>query len=153
LLSFWPDTDFDPSVRDEYNRLSMLEFVRIRDFLILHYKLTQRDDGELWRYTANMPIPDSLQHRIDQFKGYGRVVSDVADLFGPPSWVAVHLGQCNDPQRHDPLIDQRPVDSTAVLRQLHGAMDQVARSMPTHAQFLAQYCKAEPVAMPMKKVA
>ena len=151
LLALWPDRDFEASVREEYNRLSVLEFERIRDFLILHYKLTQRDDGELWRYTSSMAIPDTLQHRIDQFRSYGRVVSDVADLFGPPSWVAVHLGQLNDPQRHDPLVDQRPLEARAVLKQLHDAMQQVARSMPTHAQYLAQHCKAEPVML--KKVA
>ena len=142
LLALWPDLDFNPTVQAEYNRLGEQEFERIRDFLILHYKLTQRDDAPLWKYTQAMSIPDSLQHRIEQFRSYGRVVSDVADLFGPPSWVAVHLGQLNEPLRHDPLIDQRELDAAPILRQIHGAMLETARSMPTHAQFIERYCKA-----------
>ena len=138
LLALWPDLDFDPSVAAEYNRLSLQEFERVRDFLVLHYKLTRRSDSPLWRYTAAMSIPDSLQYKIEQFRQYGRIVVDGADLFGPPSWLAVHLGQRNDPQRHDPLVDLRPVDGLHYLRQQHQAMAQSAQQMPGHMAFIAQ---------------
>ena len=136
LLALWPDRDFDPLVIEEYNRLSLLEFERVRDFLILHYKLTQRDDTELWRYTAHMAIPDSLQYKIDQFKRQGRVIVDGADLFGPSSWIAVHMGQLNDPASHDPLVDLRALDGRQVLLQQHGAIEQAARQMPGHMDYI-----------------
>lgn len=132
LLALWPDRDFEPSVADEYNRLSRLEFERVRDFLVLHYKLTERDDAPLWRYTAAMDIPDSLQHKIEQFRQYGRVPVEGADLFGPASWVAVHLGQLNLPRRHDPLLDVRAVEGLKMLRQQHQAMVASAEQMPMH---------------------
>jgi tryptophan 7-halogenase len=122
LLAHFPDREFDPLVIDEYNRLGVHESERIRDFLILHYKLTQREDSPMWRHCAAMSIPDTLQHKIEHFRRFGRLVSDGIDLFGPPSWLAVHIGQFNWPLRHDPLVDLRNVDGDKVLRRLHGAM-------------------------------
>ena len=136
LLALWPDLDFDPSVAAEYNRLSQLEFERVRDFLVLHYKLTQRSDSPLWRHTSAMAIPDSLQYKIDQFRQYGRIVIDGADLFGPASWLAVHLGQLNTPRRYDPLLDQRAIDGAKFLRQQHQAMVVSAQKMPTQLEAL-----------------
>ncbi len=136
LLALWPDLDFDPAVTAEYNRLSSLEFERVRDFLVLHYKLTQRDDAPLWRYTAAMSVPDSLHNKIEQFGHFGRLVVEGADLFGPASWLAVHMGQLNTPRRHDPLIDLRAVDSVKMLRQQHAAMVTSAEKMPGHLEAL-----------------
>ncbi|MGP4763476.1 tryptophan 7-halogenase, partial [Klebsiella pneumoniae] len=76
----------------------------IRDFVILHYKLTQRDDSELWRYCAAMSVPDTLQYRIELFRQYGRLVPGELDLFGNTSWLAVHIGEHNLPQQSDMLL-------------------------------------------------
>jgi len=85
LLALFPDRNFDPLVMDEYNHIAATEFERIRDFIILHYKLTTRDDSELWRYCANMDIPDSLKFKIDHFKSFGRHIARNMDPFGHPS--------------------------------------------------------------------
>jgi len=138
LLALFPDRDCDPLVADEYNRIGVQEFERIRDFLILHYKLTERDDSPFWRHCAAMSIPDTLAWKIEHFKRYGRLVTDGSDLFGSASWLAVHIGQLNWPQRHDPLLDLRGIDGPAVLQRLRQAMAGAAEAMPTHAQFIAQ---------------
>lgn len=143
LLALFPDRDFDPMVFEEYNRLGNSEFERIRDFLVLHYKLTTRDDAPLWRYTSAMSIPDSLAYKLKHFKRYGRIVVDGYDLFGPPSWLAVHLGQLNMPERYDPLVDLRRIDGEATLKSLRKAMVQAAEAMPTHAEFIRRHCAAQ----------
>jgi tryptophan halogenase len=107
----------------------------VRDFIVLHYRLNRRPEA-LWRHTATMPVPDSLQYKIDQFARHGRIVVDGADLFGPASWLAVQLGQLNHPHRHDPLVDQRRIDGLRMLRQQHQAMVQAAERMPGHLAFL-----------------
>jgi tryptophan 7-halogenase len=142
LLALFPDRDFDPATIDEFNRISTNETERIRDFLILHYKLTQRDDSELWRYCANMSIPDTLAWKIDHFRRYGRLVALEMDLFAPPSWLAVHVGQFNIPERTDPLIDHRGLDAREWMGKLRAAMEAAAQQQPTHQQFIDKHCKS-----------
>jgi tryptophan halogenase len=142
IIAFFPDRNFDPLVTEEFNRVSVSENERIRDFIILHYKLTQRDDSELWRYCAAMPIPDTLQFKIDHFRKFGRVVSRENDLFGPPSWTAVHIGQFNTPEQADPVLGYRRADSRDWLEKLRAAMAANAQGLPSHADFIAQHCKA-----------
>ncbi len=142
LLALFPDRDFDPLVTAEFNHIAHNETERIRDFLILHYKLTQRDDSPLWRYTANMDIPDTLQFKIDHFRKYGRLIARENDLFGPASWSAVHIGQLNIPQRVDPLLDFRGNDGREWMNKLKAAMAYEASRQTTHQQFIDQHCKA-----------
>ncbi len=142
LLALFPDRDFDPLIIDEYNHIAVTEFQRIRDFIILHYKLTQRDDSELWRYVAQMDIPDSLQFKIDHFRRYGRHIAREMDLFGQASWHAVHLGQFNIPQNYDPIADYREAGGTEWLGKLRAAMAAEADRQTTHQQFIDQHCKA-----------
>jgi tryptophan 7-halogenase len=142
LLALFPDRSFDQATIDEFNRISSNETERIRDFLILHYKLTTRDDSELWRYTAAMDIPDTLQLKIDHFRRYGRLVAREMDLFAPASWLAVHIGQFNDPVGTDPLADFRGIDGREWLGKLRAAMVAEAARLPKHEQFIAQHCAA-----------
>ncbi len=141
LLALFPDRDFDPLVRDEYNRIAASEMERIRDFLVLHYHLNQRD-GELWRYCAAMSIPNTLAEKIEHFRRYGRLVQREYDLFGAASWLAVHVGQHNVPRHNDPLIHYRDIDATTWLARLREALAAAARQLPTHEEFIEAQCKA-----------
>ena len=142
LLALFPDRNFDPLVTEEYNRIAINEFERIRDFIILHYKLTQRDDTELWRYCAAMSVPDTVTWKIEHFRRHGRLVQRDADLFGPPSWLAVHIGQGNMPEGTDPLLPLRGADHADYLRKLETALARAAESMPTHADYIRANCAA-----------
>jgi tryptophan halogenase len=143
LLALFPDRDFAPHVTAEYNRMTQSEWERIRDFLILHYHLNRRTDGELWRHCAGYAIPDNLANRIAQFRSHGRLVSDGYELFQNPSWLAVHVGQGNLPERADPLTPHRSfVPGPQRLAQLRRAIDEVAADAPTHADFIARTCPA-----------
>jgi tryptophan 7-halogenase len=146
LIALFPDRGFDPLVIEEYNRLAIAEYERIRDFLVLHYKLTKRDDAELWRYCAAMDIPDTLATKIEHFRRYGRLVAREADLFGPPSWLAVHIGQGNWPEATDPVAAYRGVDGRGWLARLRAAMAQAANAQPDHAAFIAGQVGLTPAA-------
>ena len=142
LIAFFPDRDFDPATIAEFNRVAVTETERIRDFIILHYKLTQRNDAELWRYCAAMDIPETLQLKLEHFRRHGRLIAREMDLFAPASWLAVHLGQLNFPEGLDPLIDYRGIDAREWLGKLRGAMAAEAARQPSHQAFIDQHCKA-----------
>ena len=142
LVRLLPDAGFDPATIAEFNRQTDFEYERIRDFIILHYKLTSRTDTELWRYCGAMDVPDTVTWKIEHFRRHGRLVQRDADLFGPPSWLAVHVGQGNLPQGMDPLLPLRGNDPADYLLKLEGALARAAEAMPSHADWIARHCAA-----------
>ncbi|RVT42252.1 tryptophan halogenase family protein [Sphingobium algorifonticola] len=134
------------SVRDidEFNDQQMTDMVQIRDFLILHYKVTDRRDSPFWRHCAAMAVPDSLTHRLALFRETGRVFRKNEELFAENSWVQVMMGQGILPQSYHPVAAKlRPEELAHLLQSLR---DQVARTvdaMPSHADYIARYCNAQ----------
>lgn len=143
LIDFFPDRSCDPTLSAEYNRLSINELERIRDFLILHYCATEREDSPLWCYCRSMSLPDSLQYKLDVFKRCARVPLYSEESYQEPSWVSIFLGQQVYPARYDPLVD---TIETEVLRRgllnRRNAIRRLAESMPTHREFIARHCAA-----------
>lgn len=143
FLSLFPGREFNPASAAEYNRITAAEFERVRDFIILHYYASARDDSDLWRYTKSMSIPDGLAHKLELFRSSGTIVSDAAELFQTPNWLSVFIGQDVIPQRYAPLVDLRDADESArVLATMRSNISQVAGAMPTHQEFIDRNCKA-----------
>jgi tryptophan halogenase len=128
----------EPRDRDEFNRLVDMEYDRVRDFLILHFHATTRDDSEYWNHVRTMSVPDSLAEKLALWREAGRVEKYSDGLFYDASWIAVYLGQGVMPERHDARA-QLP-DPTQVRRAM-GALRQAIVSevaaMPGHREFLA----------------
>lgn len=144
FISLFPTGDLQPVVVAEYNRQMRQQFDQVRDFIILHYYATERDDSPFWTYCRTMDIPESLQHKIELFHEAGRVFRYDDELFSRPSWVAVMLGQNIVPKVCDPIVatlEQNQV--THSLASMRHAMVHAADKMPTHAAFIDQYCKAQ----------
>ncbi len=143
LLALFPDKGFDPLEIDEYNRLTAQQVELVRDFIILHFKATERSDTAYWNDLRTMAIPDSLQRKIDLFAGRGRLFQSDYDLFAEPSWIAVLLGQGIVPRQYDALVDSLPETALVErLRRLSALIGQTAQAMPDHAAFIARYCAA-----------
>jgi tryptophan halogenase len=124
-----------------------LNFERVRDFLLLHYVATQRDDSEMWRYFQAMELPDSLQEKITAWNSRGYVLKYEFGVFLPPSWVAVMLGQNLLPDSHDPRVDR--YDLAEVRRKLEQIRLDTAReaeNTPTQAEFLMRHGAASETA-------
>lgn len=144
LLSF-PDTGFAAADIDTYNRLSQLEFERVRDFVVLHYHATERADTPLWRRVAAMDIPESLHQKIDQFRSRGRIFRFEDELFQDTSWIAVLLGQGIRPQRPDPITEVIPLDVTRErLHRLRSIIREGVERMPNHDDFITACVQAAP---------
>jgi tryptophan halogenase len=140
LIEMFPDSSFDPVMIAEYNRATRCEFERIRDFLILHYHATERDDTPLWNYCRTMQVPETLQHKIDVFRSCGRVVLYGDESFQEPSWVAIFIGQCIYPRRYDPIIDSISLERLRRgLQQRRENVRRMAQAMPTLRDYAARH--------------
>ncbi|MDR7296608.1 tryptophan halogenase [Pelomonas aquatica] len=138
LTALLPDRSFQPTLADEFNRQMARRYESVRDFIILHYKLTERRDSEFWRHCADMPIPDDLAHQITLFRETGRVAILEPEGFGEASWASILLGLGVVPRRHDPYVDQVDIDIVRRhLASVHSAIRNAVRTMPSHADFLA----------------
>ena len=125
----------------EFNDQQMQDALQIRDFLILHYKATNRRDSEFWRYCASMMIPDSLEQKIELFRETGRVFRKNEELFVENSWVQVMMGQGITPQSYHPIAEK--LSDEELARLLGTIRDMVAgtvKSLPEHAAYVSQYC-------------
>ncbi|MBT9459885.1 MAG: tryptophan 7-halogenase [Burkholderiaceae bacterium] len=143
LASFFPDRGYDAADVDEFNRQADVEFERIRDFLILHYKATERSDSEFWNYCRTMPVPDALQHKMDLFRSKGRIFRDTTDLFSEVSWFSVMFGQRLRPRGHHPLLDAVGDDKIAAfLANTRHITRKCVDAMPLHADYIAGTCRA-----------
>lgn len=143
LVEFLPDKNFDAALVNEFNRLIDMEYLRVRDFLVLHYHATERTDSEFWNYCRTMNIPDDLAYKMKLFKERGYVVQYQGGLFLEPSWVAVYLGQRIEPNSYDLRVNRY---STEQIRKMMGEMrtliDRAADSMPRHNDFLQEYLRS-----------
>jgi tryptophan halogenase len=138
LAAIFPDRTFNAFDIAEYNRLQIDEYDKVRDFIILHYKATAREDTPLWRYCQQMSIPEALQYRIDVFRNSGRVSFHDRELFVEPNWLSVFIGQGIWPSRYDPLADMQSLESIKdQLQRLRTLIRQTAEAMPAHGDFIA----------------
>ena len=141
LLQLLPRKNIDPALSTEFNRRVGDEYERVRDFLILHYHANTKGGKGLWEYCQNMEIPDSLSHRMAEFKHRGYLRKQVEGLFSPPSWLAVYLGQGIIPTHYDRLANNMPLkDAIAEMKNLQSSIIERVQTMPDHIDFLADYC-------------
>ncbi|WGM48325.1 Flavin-dependent tryptophan halogenase PrnA [Brevundimonas sp. NIBR10] len=147
LIELFPDADHDPADADEFNRIMELEYDRIRDFLVLHYNATERDDTPFWNHCRTMEVPDSLAEKVALFKERGVVARYRDGLFLEPSWLAVYFGQRIEPDAYDALSDRAPEAALAeALETLRTSVQRAAAAMPSHEAFVKACCAARAMA-------
>ena len=138
LLQYFPDRDFSPALADEFNRLVSQRYEFVRDFIILHYKVTQRDDSEFWRYCAAMQIPDTLRHQIEMFRETGRVVIFDHEGFSVASHISILMGLGVVPKKGDPLIDLMDLPRLQQhFTMVRETIQRAVAGMPEHGRFIA----------------
>ncbi|MDP5029099.1 MAG: tryptophan 7-halogenase [Paraglaciecola sp.] len=143
LFKFFPHADFDQVDIDEYNRQATFDFERIRDFLILHYKVTQRDDSDFWNYCRTMSVPETVQQKIDLFRNNGRIFRINNEMFDYQSWFQVMNGQGLTPRAYEPLVDMLSEKELAkTMHNIHAVIRKSADYMPAHQDYINANCKA-----------
>lgn len=131
----------DARLSNEFNRLSDVQYGRIRDFLILHYHRNRREGEALWDHVRHMSVPDSLTHKLKLFESRGHVPFYKDGLFSRDSWLAVLFGQGVMPGSYDPLAEAIDLDDLARrMRALHDCVETNVANMTAHSDFVARYC-------------
>jgi tryptophan halogenase len=143
LIAYFPTSGFSDADIDQYNRLIAMEAERVRDFLVFHYRSTERVDTPFWRHCQELPMSEELVRKIALFRSHGRVHHEPEDLFTDLSWIQVLLAQSVAPEAYHPMADLIAADQLksymADLRKI--ARDAVA-ALPRHTEFLARHCGA-----------
>jgi len=141
LMRLFPFTADYQQLAQRYNTESRFEMEEVRDFIIMHYHLTRRDDTDFWNHYRTMEIPENLSHRLEMFKKNGYVWPDRVNLFRVDSWLQVMMGQGLWPEQ--PHAAGRILSTEALLNQLEqlrNLIDQRLKALPAHHEFLRQYC-------------
>ncbi|HTU65936.1 MAG TPA: tryptophan halogenase family protein [Steroidobacteraceae bacterium] len=143
LIYLFPFPNVTQAIIDQYNDESRLEAERVRDFIILHYCATRRDDSPLWKYCSTMSLPEPLQRRIDLFRERAHVWQPEGELFRTDSWVHVMLYQGIRPEHYHYLATAMPdKDLATFLANTRATINQAVEQMPTHQDFVDRYARA-----------
>ncbi len=143
LFTLLPDRHFPAADTERYNKILAAEYERVRDFLVLHYSMTERTDSSLFNYCRTLTLPDSLQERIDLFRSHGRILRENSELFPAQSWMYIFVGQNVMPKFDDPLVDlydPKIIDDT--LNNIRSVVGNCAETMPLHEDFVRRHCSA-----------
>jgi tryptophan halogenase len=144
IKMLFPDRGFNQAVIDEFNEISALEYERVRDFIILHYKASARDDTPFWRECSAMEIPETLQKKIELFRARGHFVRYRWEMFHPASWLAIYTGFDILPEDYDPGVDSfdaRYVSES--LSAMKASLQKFVGESPTHQGFLDDVYSAD----------
>jgi tryptophan 7-halogenase len=143
LIKLFPSRGIEQPEIDQFNREVKTEIEYIRDFIILHYNVTQRADSPYWNECRQMQVPESLQHKMALFASGGKIFRDNNELFSEPSWTAVMVGQGIQPANYHPYVDAMPEDDLkALMTRIRAAISQLVAQQPSHLDYIGRYCGA-----------
>ena len=140
FLRMFPTAGIVQEDIDEFNRQADFDIEHIRDFIILHYHVTNRTDSPFWRHCRQMDIPASLRHRIDLFKKTGRVFREGSELFDD-SWQQVMIGQGLMPQSYHPIVDTMSrQELETLLNSIKQGIEKTVAKLPPHQDYITRFC-------------
>ena len=140
LISLFPTDGIEQTTINRFNQQMTLETETIRDFIVLHYHLQERDDHEFWRYLREMKVSDRLQQFLELFARNGTVVEEQDDLFAESSWVQVMMGQGLVPEQYHPIVDMMSDrELNNFMKQQHSNVQNMLRNVPKHHQFIQHF--------------
>ena len=144
LVELFPTCAMDPALRDQFNARSRGEWEQVRDFIIAHYHLTEREDSEFWRYTKSMEIPDSLAAILAAWRERGHLAVDGGHLFQLGSWASMLIGQRCVPRGVHALASRaEPAYAAEQIRRIAADCKAAGERLPLHDEFIRANCAAK----------
>ncbi|WP_416308249.1 tryptophan halogenase family protein [Neptunicella sp. SCSIO 80796] len=146
FIKHFPDVDFDADNEQRFNQHIDADYQEIRDFIILHYCTSGRDDSDFWRWCQTMPVPDSLQEKIRLFRKRGQLEHTAGQFFSSDSWCSILEGMNIRPQKYHPLLDafDRQDLASTMSNNVQMLHDTVMK-MPNHHEYIQAHCAANSI--------
>jgi tryptophan halogenase len=141
LIQLFPFGGDHAARRAQFNALAQNEVERVRDFIVLHYHLTERHDTSFWNHVRTMDIPDTLRERMTCFAEGAQAWQSTSEIFRVDSWIQVMLGQRLQPaswSRMGALMSEGRLKQTRA--ELGAGVARRVEGMPSHQAFLDGYC-------------
>jgi len=143
LMRLFPFGGITQSTIDEYNNKLTSELDSIRDFIVMHYKVTQRADTPFWHHCRGLEVPDSLSHKLALFQETGRVFLDDGDIFRVDSWTQVLMGQGMRPNQYHHIAAEMNDEALAIfLANIRNEVKVKVQGLPIHLDFIQAYARA-----------
>lgn len=142
LVQLFPFEGISSSLVELYNEVSRAEMEHVRDFIILHYHATQRDEP-MWTECREMELPESLQIRLRAWRERAHAWQGADELFRVDSWTHVLLGQGIVPGPPHPLARAlADEDMQKLFASVKEPIGRAVAQMPSQQAFIDRYCKA-----------
>ncbi|MDN4502531.1 tryptophan 7-halogenase [Alteromonadaceae bacterium BrNp21-10] len=145
LLLTFDKPSYNQQQVERFNEVSKMEYERVRDFIILHYKANQRTDSEFWQICRDMQLPSELEHKMHLFKTQGTLERYPWEIFGPDSWLAIYHGFNYLPDVYDKKVDNMPLEEIQKgLFQMRNSIKKSVKAVPEHQEFLQRFGGYQP---------
>jgi tryptophan halogenase len=108
LVECFPDRSLNPSLRNRYNDIMRSVYEDIRDFIIMHYCTTDRDDSPFWIQNNHHPnIPAELAEKLERWSNMIPTSNDISNrlaFFEEQSYQYVLAGMNHLPKTTSPRL-------------------------------------------------
>ena len=105
LVRFFPDQSHNQALIRQYNQSMRNLYEEVRDFIVLHYILSQRDGEPFWRDCRSVPLPESLASTLEIYDENGLIQISRDSVFHEISFYHILCGGDRLPRRILPLAD------------------------------------------------
>jgi tryptophan 7-halogenase len=138
LVEYLPDRGSNEALRSAYNNAMAAVYDEVRDFIVLHYILSQRDEP-FWRDSRNVPLSDSLRETLSLYDATGRIENPRLQLFMEPNYFFILAGNGRLPRRPVIEADIAPAGQTRhVLERIREQNRTFVTQMPSHSAYMAE---------------
>ncbi len=95
FVDYFPISTNHEPLREKYNEVTIAKYEDLKDFIVTHYCLTERDDTPFWRHVKkDLVLSDSLKKQLEVWKYKLPGHSDLKEigLFGAPNYMYILAG-------------------------------------------------------------
>ena len=139
-LDYFPTKKCSPFLQQEYNRITVEESKRARDFHCAHYLLRDDVESKFAQVCRNLIMSVDLKWKLDLFISRGRIAFFEEEIIRGDTWADFFLALDLWPKRYDPYTDKF---SENQLMEWHDSVTTTVQaavnSMPVHEDYLQNY--------------